>query len=128
MPTGESPYECAIREAEEETGLKLTPDDLHLWGMVSEKSFEGTGHWLMFMFEVHRPLDVIPSELDEGHFQFFPREKIESLQIPPSDRVLLWPYYDQYKRAFVAYRVDCQPGGNLEIVVEQTTGLPQQSR
>lgn len=128
MSTGESPYECAIREAGEETGMTLGAEDLHLWGMISEKSFEGAGHWLMFMFDVHPRLETLPPRLDEGRFAFFPRETIESLAIPATDRVLLWPYYDQYKHAFVAYRVDCRPGGNLEIVVEQITGLPQQSR
>src|SRR5204863_9490976 len=32
---GESPYVCACREAEEEIGLKIQPDDLHLTGLIS---------------------------------------------------------------------------------------------
>ncbi|MBT3666860.1 MAG: NUDIX domain-containing protein, partial [Opitutae bacterium] len=31
METGESPFECAIRECKEETGLEITNKDLHLF-------------------------------------------------------------------------------------------------
>ena len=41
MTTGESPYECAKREAYEETRLNLCDQDLNLFGYVSEKSYEG---------------------------------------------------------------------------------------
>ena len=37
MNIGESPYECAVREAKEETGMTLNNDDLSLFGYVSEK-------------------------------------------------------------------------------------------
>ena len=37
MEIGESPFECAIREAKEETGMKLNYNDLSLFGYVSEK-------------------------------------------------------------------------------------------
>ncbi|MDP2138796.1 MAG: NUDIX hydrolase, partial [Candidatus Didemnitutus sp.] len=30
MATGESPFECAVRETEEEVGLKVRAEDLHL--------------------------------------------------------------------------------------------------
>ena len=52
MNIGESPYECAIREAYEEVGLKLQNSDLRLFGYISEKSYEGTSHWLMFLLIV----------------------------------------------------------------------------
>ena len=40
MNIGESPYECAVREAKEETGMNLNNDDLSLFGYVSEKGYE----------------------------------------------------------------------------------------
>ena len=46
MDEGESPYECARREILEEAALEVADDDLHLFGMVSEKHYEGSGHWL----------------------------------------------------------------------------------
>ena len=40
MDSGESPVECAQREAMEETGLILEEKDLKLFGYVSEKGYE----------------------------------------------------------------------------------------
>src|ERR1700716_1648250 len=47
---GESPFECAVRETDEETGLKVAANDLHLFAMIAEKAYEGQAHWLMFLF------------------------------------------------------------------------------
>ena len=68
---GESPYACACREAGEEIGLKIGPSDLHLTGIVSEHGYEGEHHWLMFLFEVTRRLEVLPPAHREGRFGFF---------------------------------------------------------
>lgn len=120
MGIGESPFECAVREVFEETGLHIDTPDLHLFGTVSEKSFEGNGHWLMFLFDCKKPLPALPPTIDEGNFAFFAREQIDTLQIPPSDHQLIWPYYDSHRKGFVALRANCQPGQELEIVVEQS--------
>ena len=64
MAMGESPYECARREAAEEVGLQLENADLSLFGYVSEKSYEGTSHWLMFLFDCLVPLNRIPEDID----------------------------------------------------------------
>ena len=50
MRLGESPFECAIRETREEIGLEISEGDLHLFSMISEKAYEGSCHWLMFLF------------------------------------------------------------------------------
>ncbi|GHB96368.1 NUDIX hydrolase [Cerasicoccus arenae] len=120
MALGESPFECAVREVHEEVQLKIATDDLHLFGYVSEKSFEGSGHWLMFLFDCKVTISALPPEIDEGHFAFFTREAINTLAIPPSDHQLVWPYYDSHRKRFVALRADCHPGQELEIVVEQS--------
>ena len=36
MATGESPFECAVRETAEETGLVVRAEDMHLFAMVAE--------------------------------------------------------------------------------------------
>lgn len=41
MTTGESPFACACREAGEEIGLSLRPEDLHLAGLISEHGYQG---------------------------------------------------------------------------------------
>ena len=122
METGESPCQCAIRETGEEIGLELTPDDLHLFAVVSETAYEGTGHWLMFLYRCRAPVPALPDAIDEGRFAFFTRREIDGLKIPETDRTALWPLYDRHRDHFVALRADCTPGGNLDIVIEETFG------
>ena len=56
MDDGESPAACAIREIKEEAGIDVDLEDLHLTGIVSEAGFERQMHWLMFLYEVTRPV------------------------------------------------------------------------
>ena len=119
--TGESPFECAVRETAEETGHIITAGDLHLFAMIAEKSYEGSAHWLMFLFDCKRPLTRLPPAMAEGHFGFFSRASIETLAIPESDRSALWPIYDNHRGHFVALRADCHPEAPLKITVEQIT-------
>lgn len=118
MSVGESPYECARRETLEEIGLELADTDLHCFGYISEKSYEGTGHWLMFLFDCRKSLDDLPDSISEGHFQFFGRREVDSLAIPDTDRTLLWPYYDKFHDGFIGLRADCHPGGTLHLTEE----------
>lgn len=118
MATGESPYECARRETEEEIGLSLSDQDLHCFGYISEKSYEGAGHWLMFLFQCKKPVAQLPDEISEGRFSFFSREAINNLLIPETDRTLLWPYYDKYREGFIGLRANCDPSGQLSIIEE----------
>lgn len=119
MGKGESPYECARREAMEEVGLTLSDQDLHCFGYISEKSYEGNGHWLMFLFDCRITLTELPSAIDEGHFEFFSRNDIDQqLKVPETDRTLLWPYYDAYREGFIGLRANCNPEGKLSLVEE----------
>ena len=119
--TGESPFECAVRETAEETGHVITAADLHLFAMIAEKSYEGSAHWLMFLFDCKRPLCSLPPAMAEGRFGFFTRNAIESLEIPQSDRTALWPIYYRHRGHFVALRADCHPDTPLQITIEQIT-------
>jgi len=116
MELGESPFECAKREAFEEVALTLQDKDLNLFGYVSEKAYEGNSHWLMFMFDCLIPLEQKPKEIDEGYFQFFDRNEINNLKIPPTDHKLVWPFYDRRTEGFWSIRSDCTHGvPHLEI-------------
>ena len=120
MATGESPFECAARETEEETGLVIGTEDLHLFAMVAEKAYHGDTHWLMFLFRCKKPIDQLPPDIIEGKFAFHSREAIKSLAIPETDQAALWPIFDQYRDGFVALRADCTVSP-IKITVEQIT-------
>jgi len=119
--TGESPFECAVRETAEEAEVRLTPADLHLFAMISEKAYEGESHWLLFLFRCLRPIDALPPEIQEGRFGFFSRAEIDRLPIPETDRTILWPTYDRYKDCFVSLRADCLPGHPVTFEIEQVS-------
>ncbi len=118
---GESPFECAVRETQEETGFTLGIADLHLFAMIAEKAYEGESHWLLFLFRSRRPIPALPPPITEGRFGFFSRAAIDALPIPATDRTALWPVYDRYRDQFVALRADCAPDQALQVIVEQIT-------
>ncbi len=119
--TGESPFECAVRETYEEAGFSINTDDLHLFAMIAEKAYEGESHWLMFLFRCRRPILELPPAINEGRFGFFSRTAIEALPIPETDRSALWPIYDRYRDRFVALKADCAPGQVIRVEVEEIT-------
>lgn len=119
MGLGESPYECAIREAQEEVNLNLCESDLHLFCMIAEKNYEAKTHWLMFLFDCKKPIADLPPSIEEGEFGFHHPGVIYDLDIPETDRVALWPTYFKHRSGFVALRANCQPGSKLCTVVEE---------
>ena len=121
MTIGESPFECAIRETAEETGLSVRQEDLHLFAMIAEKAYQGSTHWLMFLFRCKKTIGEMPADISEGRFGFFSREAIRTLPIPETDKAALWPIFDQYKDGFVSLRADCTVSP-IQITVEQITG------
>lgn len=119
MATGESPHECAARETAEEVGMDVSTKDLHLFCMIAEKAYEGSNHWLMFLFDCHRPIEALPESIDEGAFAFHSREAIDTLPVPETDRRGLWAIYDEHRSGFVSARANCDPERALEIEIEQ---------
>jgi len=119
MALGESPFEAAVRETHEEVGMQVDVDDLHLFCMISEKGYEGSGHWLMFLFDCKKTLDALPPDMDEGHFAFVAEEDLADLAIPETDRELLWKIYSENRGGFTVLRADCRGGKPEAVVVEQ---------
>jgi 8-oxo-dGTP diphosphatase len=108
--TGESPHGCAIRETQEETGLVVHPGEIRLMGMVSETAYEGQCHWLLFLYEITRPIDhdeIAAYEMDEGTLEWLDRDQIDDLNLPKTDREIIWPLVAQYEGGFFACHIDC---------------------
>ena len=119
MDAGESPYACACREADEELGLNVQAEDLHLTGLVSEHGYAGQAHWLMFLFEVKRRLRELPPPHREGSFRFFRREELEALPLPQTDREQIWPLFWKHRGGFFAAHCHCHASGKNTWRVEE---------
>lgn len=117
---GESPYQCACREAREEMGLAVEPAGLHLVGLISEHGYEGRAHWLMFLFEVKARVDVLPAVHGEGAFAFHSVASLDGLPMPETDRERIWPLFWRYRGGFFSAHCRCSPGGSNEWIVEET--------
>ena len=120
MAEGESPFECAIRETREEIGLELTEADLHLFSMISEKSYEGGSHWLMFLFDCKKRISSLPQNINEGAFHLVEESEIfgGKIKIPETDKLLLWDIWQRnHNGGFTVLRANCS--GKIEAKIEE---------
>mgnify|MGYP002622949545 CR=1 FL=1 len=115
---GESPTACAVREISEEVGLKVTAKDLHLTGIISEEAFQDECHWLMFLYELVKPVEVSCIEFDEGRLEWHDADSLNHLPIPATDRSVIWPLFWKYRGRFFTAHICCA-GGRMEAVIEQ---------
>jgi 8-oxo-dGTP diphosphatase len=120
MDTGESPYACACRELHEETGFRVSVNDLHLTGLASEHGYAGQAHWLMFLFEIKPRFNVVPPEHEEGIFAYHHRRDVEALKLPQTDRESLWPLFWSHRGGFFAAHCHCHADGTNDWTVEET--------
>jgi len=104
---GESPARCAQREIEEETGLSIPFEHLHLAGIISEEGYNGA-HWLMFWFRVTVPVELEPHEIREGRLEWHPPEALKELPLPPTDREVIWPLAMDVGLGFFSVHIDCR--------------------
>lgn len=124
--TGESPHDCALREIREETGIELGHPDVRMNGIVSETGYEGKTHWLLFLFEVTRPIaheEIAEMSFDEGALEWVPARDVESLDIPETDRKIMWPLVQSHRGGFFMVHIDCTKHPIRWIVQESTEGL-----
>ncbi len=128
MVTGESPARCAQREIEEEAGITVPIERLHLAGLISESAYENRSHWLIFYYRVLGPVWTEPRQTREGELAWFAPEEIDGLPIPESDREIIWPLVRAVEKkyhegraerpGFFAVHIDCT-GAKMEWRVEQ---------
>jgi 8-oxo-dGTP diphosphatase len=111
MAAGESPLSCAIREIREEVELELTPADLHLTGIITETGFGDESHWLMFLYEVTRPVTIQRMQFGEGRLEWHAFDEIEhKLPIPDTDRRVIYPLIRRFHDRFFHAHIDCRGG------------------
>jgi 8-oxo-dGTP diphosphatase len=108
---GESPHACAIREIQEESGVVVESSDIRLSGMLAETAYAGETHWLIFLYEVTRPVvlrEITSMDIDEGKLEWVPVEEVVTKNIPETDRNIIWPLVKQHRGGFFAIDIDCQ--------------------
>jgi 8-oxo-dGTP diphosphatase len=129
MTSGESPAQCALREIREEAGIEVPLDRLHLLGLISERNFEGRGHWLLFLYRVLGPVEVPAQDIREGRLEWFRPDQIEALPLPETDRRIIWPLIREHdaptphaRPGFFTVHIDCSgpSGADLAWRLEQT--------
>ncbi len=82
--SGESPYDCVIREIKEESGLNA--NSVNYRGIITFVSdIDGTEY--MHLFTCNDFSGNIIDECDEGHLEWVPKNKINSLPIWEGDKV-----------------------------------------
>ena len=111
IETGEGPHQCAVREMEEEIGVTFADDQVHLLGVISEQAYENETHWLMFLFEVLRPVEhdeLKWTEFDEGKLEWVPPDEVEKLTIPTTDREVMWPLVQKHRKGFFMAHIECE--------------------
>jgi len=126
MESGESPAQCAAREIREEAGLDLPTSRLHLLGLISERSYEDSGHWLLFYFRVLGVAKVEPRELEEGWLEWHDPDALDGLPLPETDRRIFWPLVREHDTTgptgvpgFFSVHVECAEG-KLEWSIGQS--------
>ncbi|MCC6659683.1 MAG: NUDIX domain-containing protein [Phycisphaerales bacterium] len=131
--SGESPAECARREIREEAGIEVPIERLHLIGLVSEAGYEGSGHWLMFVYRVLGPVRVEARDIREGRLEWFEPAEIDGLPLPETDRRVIWPLIRDHeppvpfgaggvegRPGYFAVHIDCR-GPEMVWRVQQST-------
>ena len=98
---GESPEECAIREIEEECGLKVT--SVAMRGFITFPMFDGKEDWYVFIFIA----DEYTGELldsPEGNLAWIKNDKLTELNLWDGDNVFIpWLFEDKFFSAKFDY-------------------------
>lgn len=108
---GEGPTDCAIREIHEEAGVTVSAEEVHLLGVVSETAYQQETHWLIFLFEVMRTIghdEIASMEFDEGVLEWVDPDRVADLDIPETDRQVMWPMVNRHRGGFFMAHIDCR--------------------
>ncbi len=120
--TGESPAQCAHREIREEAGIDIPIERLRLRLLISEQAYQGTTHWLMFVYQVIGPVEVVEGDMDEGKLVWTSLSELADLPLPETDARFLWPELQKNDNGLVAMHIDCRKDP-IRASIEQA-GVP----
>lgn len=82
---GESPYDCAVRELREETGL--VAQRLIFRALVTEVSPRPDWQWLMFLYVATEFSGTVSGDEREGRLRWWNISEARQLPIPEADRI-----------------------------------------
>lgn len=125
ISNGEGPHDCARREIYEEAGLEIEDNQVRLTGVVSETSYENSTHWLIFLFEVTRSIrheEITMMDMNEGKLEWVEPERVDTLQIPETDRLVMWPLVRSHRGGFFMVHIDCTKQPMTWMVHESVHG------
>lgn len=99
---GESPEECAIREIEEESGLKVK--SVIMKGFITFPMFDGKEDWYVFLFTANEfSGNLIDS--NEGNLAWIKNEKLTELNLWDGDKIFIpWLFQDGFFSAKFKYK------------------------
>ena len=91
---GESPEECAIREIEEESGLKVGA--VKMKGFITFPLFDGKDDWYVFVFTADE-FDGRQIDSPEGKLEWISNEKLAEINLWEGDKVFIpWLFEDKF--------------------------------
>ena len=98
---GESPEECAIREIEEECGLKV--NSITMKGFITFPMFDGKEDWYVFIFTAEEFSGELINSL-EGNLEWVPNDKLTELNLWDGDKIFLdWLFQEKFFSAKFVY-------------------------
>ena len=87
MEFGESPYECCIREIQEETSIQIVSPELCAIQTVVDIAIPI--HWQLFIFRTTLPEKIMPNhqpDHDEGELRWFALDELPAIDRPHTDK------------------------------------------
>lgn len=93
LENGESPEECAIREIEEESGLRVS--DPKMRGVITFPAFDGLEDWYVFVFTATQFTGAL-IDSNEGVLAWIDNDKLFDLNLWDGDKIFM-RWLDQEK-------------------------------
>lgn len=109
---GETPEECAIREIEEESGLKVK--SVKMKGFITFPLFDGKEDWYVFLFTADE-FEGEQIDSPEGQLEWIPNDKLTEMNLWDGDKIFI-PWLFEYK--FFSAKFNYDGGRFVDYSVE----------